>query len=69
MKQTERLQEHLRTHKTVTPLEAWSELGIYRLAAVVFTLRESGLKIETNLIEVKNQFGEPCHVAQYKLVD
>ncbi len=69
MKQTERLHQHLKTHKTITPLKAWSELGIYRLAAVVFTLRESGLKIETNLIEVKNQFDEPCHVAQYKLVD
>jgi hypothetical protein len=69
MKQTERLQEHLSMHKTITPLEAWTKLGIYRLSDTVFRLRKKGLAIETNLIDVENQFGETCHVAQYTLVD
>jgi hypothetical protein len=69
MKQTERLQEHLNAHKTITPFEAWTKLGIYRLSDTVFRLRKKGLAIETNLIDVENQFGETCHIAQYKLVD
>ena len=67
MKQTERLQQHLIQHKTITPFEAWTKLGIYRLSDTVFRLRKKGLTIDTNLIDVQNQFGETCHVAQYKL--
>ena len=69
MKQIERLQEHLTAHKTITPFEAWSKLGIYRLSDTVFRLRKNGLNIVTNLVDVQNQFGEACRVAQYELVD
>lgn len=67
MKQTERLLDYLKEHKTINPLVSWNYLGIYRLAAVVFLLRKEGWEIRTNTVEVKNQFGESCHVAEYEL--
>jgi len=67
MKQTERLSLYLEKNKTINPLQAWQHLGIYRLAAVVFVLKNQGYKITTNKVEVKNQFNESCHVAQYEL--
>jgi hypothetical protein len=65
--QTDRLAEHLSIHQTITPMDAWNKLGIYRLSDTVFKLRKKGLKIETNLINVKNQFGEKCRIAEYRL--
>lgn len=66
--QNERLAAYLAQHGTINPLEAWTELGIYRLGARVFDLRKTGLEIETESVTVQNRFGENCDVAQYKLV-
>ena len=67
MTQDERLLEHLERFNSVNPLEAWTQLGIYRLSACVHRLRNRGYKIKTDLVPVQNQFGETCHVAKYTL--
>jgi hypothetical protein len=67
MTQIERLESFLDAHPSITPLEAWNLLGIYRLSAAIHTLKKRGRKIETELINVSNQFGESCRVAQYKV--
>ena len=50
-------------HPSITPMEALSNLGIYRLGARVFDLREAGHDITTHNITPPN--GK--HVAQYHL--
>lgn len=50
-------------------MEAWSELGIYRLGARVFDLKAQGHEIVRELVAVNNRFGEECRVARYKLDD
>jgi hypothetical protein len=65
MKQYERLHAYLNQCGSITPLVAWTELGIYRLSDAIFKLRRRGVKIETAHIEVKNQFEETCRVAKY----
>lgn len=67
MTQEERLENHLKEFRHINPLEAWSALGIYRLSAVVHTLRRKGLVITTQTTNVYNKFGEKCHVAKYIL--
>jgi hypothetical protein len=67
MTQKDRLLNHLRTHKSINPLQSWQHLGIYRLAAVILLLRNDGHSISTVKTEVKNQFGETCNVATYVL--
>jgi len=65
--QQARLMEHLELHSQIDPLEAWTKLGIYRLAAVVHLLRQAGIKIKTERMEVSNRFNEICNVANYIL--
>jgi hypothetical protein len=69
MSQPERLENYLSTRQSITPLQAWSELGIYRLASCVHILKKKGRKINVELVKVSNQFGESCRVAQYRLVE
>lgn len=51
----------------VDPLLAWRDLGIYRLAPRVLDLRRAGYEITRKTKTVRNQFGEPCRVAEYSL--
>lgn len=66
--QCERLLARLR-QGPVNPLEAWTELGIYRLGARVFDLRGQGHNILKEGVTVSNQWGEQCRVASYRLVE
>lgn len=68
MSQCDRLLSRLKCGP-ITPMEAWSELGIYRLGARVFDLKASGHDIDRELVPVSNRFGEECRVAQYRLIE
>lgn len=63
--QKQRLLDYLKRYGSVNPLEAWQELGIYRLSDTVLKLRKDGYQIETTRMDVKNRFNEKCHVAKY----
>lgn len=65
--QKDRVLSHLEIKGSINPLISWSYLGVYRLSAVIFELRKLGHKIHTNYIDVENQFGEKCNVAEYVL--
>ncbi len=64
--QEQRLLDYLKTNFKVSPMDAWIELGIYRLSDVVFKLRNKGYEIETERKSVLNRFDEPCSFAEYK---
>lgn len=66
--QNERLLHHLANAGPIDPLQAWSQLGIYRLGARVFDLKEAGHNIVKTMIDVNNRFGEKCRVSLYSLV-
>jgi len=65
MKHTERLLQWFTLRSTITPLQALRELGIYRLGARVFDLREAGHDIYTERLEVHNAHGDKSRVARY----
>lgn len=60
--QNKQLERWLKSGKTISPLQALSQLGIYRLAARIGELRDDGLDIQTKLINE-----HPVHYAQYSL--
>jgi len=64
--QNKRLHAHLVQHGHITPLEAWADLGIYRLSARICELKKIGVPIRTARTNVRNRFGETCSVADYR---
>ena len=66
--QETRLLHYLESNKKISPMEAWTELGIYRLSDVVFKLRNKNYEIETERKSVLNRFDEPCSFAEFKLL-
>lgn len=65
MTQKERLLHYLKINHEIDPLQAWTQLGIYRLSAVVHDLKKDGHNIKTERKQVKNRFGEDCSVGKY----
>lgn len=63
-----RVLEYLRTHGSITPLEALYDFGCYRLGARVFDLRRDGYNIRTTIVQETDRNGEPMRYARYFIV-
>lgn len=66
MTQGERIIAYMDEHGTITPFEAFQELGITKLATRISELRRGGEKIEKKYITVRNRFGEDVNVMEYR---
>lgn len=62
-----RVLQHLKSHGSLTSMEAFEKYGITRLAAVIFDLRELGHDIITYDMEGQNRYGEVTRYAKYVL--
>lgn len=60
--QTAMILGHLRSGKSITPLDALDLFGCFRLGARIYDLRQSGHKIEKELIDVGGRW-----VAEYRM--
>lgn len=62
--QEENIENLLLRGETITPIEALHRFGIFRLAAIVYTLRQKGLNIDKRMVtaSTKRKF------AEYKMV-
>ncbi len=45
--QKEQIKKYLLSRKTITPIQALNKFGCFRLAAVIYKLKNEGLKIVT----------------------
>ena len=55
MSQKTEILTHLETGASITPIEALMQYGIFRLADVIFKLREDGHDITTDTIKTKQK--------------
>lgn len=65
--QHDRILAYIKCFGSITPMEAFSELGITKLATRISEMRKKGMEFDISTIERKNRFGETVHFAQYKL--
>ena len=65
--QNQRILDYIEENGWITQFEAMKELGVMRLASRVSDMRKQGYKITSEMIPVKNRYGETCHIKRYKL--
>ena len=53
--QKEQIKKYLLSRKTITPIQALNKFGCFRLAAVIYKLKNEGLKIVTEMEYNKNK--------------
>ena len=63
MTQSHLILKHLKKRKSITPLEALSRFGCFRLGARIYDLKRDGHVIETRMVERRGK-----RFAEYRLV-
>lgn len=58
--------DYIREFGSITPLDAFKDLGVTRLAAVIFELKEDSHDIHTEREHGKNRYGHPTMYARYR---
>ena len=66
-KQNERILNHLAENGSITQIEALNKLGVLRLASRISDLRRKGYDFDSEMVTVRNQWGEKCRVKRYSL--
>ena len=67
-KQQERVLNYMSDYGSISSLEAFKDLGVTRLSAVIFNLKRKGVQIKKVKESCKNRYGEPVHFARYSVV-
>ena len=66
-KQQERVLNYMQDFGSISSLEAFKDLGVTRLSAVIFVLKRKGHVISSRTEKCQNRYGEPVHFARYRL--
>ena len=68
MSQNEKILKYMLSHKNgITPIQAMEKFGCMRLSGRIHDLREKGYNISSELVTVKNRYGETCRVSWDKV--
>lgn len=65
--QNQRVLDYMEETGGITQLEALNELGVMRLASRISDLRKRGYNITSEMMTVKNRFGETCRIKRYRM--
>lgn len=67
MTQCERIIEYMQMFGSISPLEAFRDLGITKLATRISEMRKTGMEFEQEYMKSKNRFGEDVFYMRYYL--
>lgn len=64
--QNEKILDYIDEHGSITPVDAFRDLGITRLAARIHDLRMDGFSITGEMVEGQNRFGDKVRFMSYR---
>lgn len=67
MNQCQRIVNYISKFGSITPFQAFADLGITKLATRVSEMKKKGIVFEQELITTKNRYGESCQFMKYSL--
>lgn len=67
MKQTQKVIDYMKEFGSITPVEAFMDLGIMRLGARIWDIEQLGIKIKHETEHSVNRYGEKVHYTRYSL--
>lgn len=67
MTQREQIIDYLNQFGSITPMEAFSDLGITKLATRISEMRKDGKEFKIETVTSTNRFGKKVHFAKYSL--
>lgn len=67
MTQSERIIDYIKQFGSISPLEAFRDLGITKLATRISEMKKEGMEFEQEFMKSKNRFGETVYYMRYSL--
>lgn len=65
MTQHQRVIQYIEQFGSITPMQAFADLGITKLATRISEMRKSGMEFKIEMVQGKNRFEEPVRYARY----
>lgn len=69
MTQQEMILDYINRFGSITPMQAFSDLGITKLATRISELRKKGYDFHIEMVSSKNRFGKTVYYAKYSDVN
>ena len=67
MSQADRIYTYMQDFGSISPMEAFADLGITKLATRISEMRRDGIEIIGELEHSRNRYGEKTHYMRYTL--
>lgn len=67
MTQVEKVVKYMNDFGSISTMEAFTELGITRLASRIHDITRMGIEISKENVSGKNRYGETIHYTRYRL--
>ena len=65
MSQHEMILDYINNFGSISPMEAFTDLGITKLATRISEMRQDGHQFSQRMETRKNRFGKVCHYMRY----
>ena len=69
MTQREAIIEYITEFGSITPMQAFSDLGITKLATRISEMRKDGIYFKIEMEKGKNRYGKPVYYAKYSFAE
>lgn len=69
MTQHEMILDYITEFGSITPMEAFGDLGITKLATRISEMRKEGTEFKIEMLKGKNRYGKPTRYAKYSFPD
>ena len=67
MTQGQKILDYMKLFGSITPVEAFRDLGVMRLGARIYDLEQEGIRIAHERETAKNRLGEKVSYSRYRL--
>lgn len=65
MTQGERIIQYMKEFGSISPMEAYRDLGITKLATRISEMRAEGMEFDQRMEKKKNRYGDKVHYMRY----
>lgn len=67
MTQREAIVNYITEFWSITPMDAFADLGITKLATRISEMKKDGLRFKTETVKSKNRYGKTISFAKYSM--
>lgn len=69
MTQRDAILQYIKDFGSITPMQAFADLGITKLATRISEMRKDGIKFKIEMVKNRNRYGKTVQYARYSFCE